>query len=52
MKVSIIIPVYNSEKYIDRCLKSVINQSYRNIEVVVIDNGSKDMSVKIIKNYL
>lgn len=51
MKVSIIIPVYNSEKYIDRCLKSVINQSYRNIEVVVIDNGSKDMSVKIIKNY-
>lgn len=50
--VSIIIPVYNSEKYIQRCINSIINQSYKNIEIIVIDDGSSDSSVDIISNYL
>ncbi|WP_085537158.1 glycosyltransferase family 2 protein [Massilibacteroides vaginae] len=47
MKVSIIIPIYNVEAYIDRCLTSAFNQSYPHIEFVCIDDGSKDNSVKI-----
>ncbi len=47
MKFSIIIPVYNVEKYIERCLLSVLNQSYQNYEVIVIDDGSKDKSGEI-----
>lgn len=42
--VSIIIPVYNASKYIDDCLISIINQSYKNIEVFLINDGSKDDS--------
>ncbi len=42
--ISIIVPVYNVEKYIERCLTSLINQSYRNIEIIVIDDGSTDKS--------
>jgi glycosyltransferase involved in cell wall biosynthesis len=48
--VSIIIPVYNSKKYILKCLNSVINQTYKNIEVILIDDGSTDETVKIIEN--
>ncbi|SHH68316.1 glycosyltransferase family 2 protein [Clostridium grantii] len=50
-KVSVIIPVYNCEKYIANCLESVLNQSYTNIEVVIINDGSKDRSQEIIKTY-
>jgi glycosyltransferase involved in cell wall biosynthesis len=49
--VSIIIPVYNSEKYLEKCLSSVLNQSYKNIEVILIDDGSSDNSLEIIKKY-
>lgn len=52
MKVSVIIPVYNSEKYLDRCLDCLCKQSYIDIEIIFIDNGSIDRSVKIIKEYL
>ena len=41
MKVSVIIPVYNVEKYLFRCVKSVIDQTYENIEIILIDDGSK-----------
>lgn len=50
-KVSIIIPCYNSEKYIEECIESALNQDYNNIEVIVIDDGSTDNSLKKIKRY-
>src|SRR5680860_566937 len=49
--VSIILPVYNEEKYLDKCLSSLLNQSYKNLEIIVIDDGSTDKSKEIIKNY-
>lgn len=47
--VSVIIPCYNHEKYIGQCIQSVVNQSYSNIEILVLDDGSKDNSFTIIK---
>lgn len=43
--ISVIIPVYNAEQYIDRCMESVLNQTYKNIEVLLIDDGSTDGSL-------
>ena len=51
-KVSIIVPCYNVEKYIERCLNSLINQEYKNIEILCIDDGSKDNTKEIIENFL
>ncbi len=51
IKVSIIIPVYNVEPYLDRCLNSVINQTLKDIEIIVVDDGSTDNSKKIIDRY-
>lgn len=52
MKISIIIPVYNSEKYLSRCIDSILNQSYKNFEVILVNDGSTDCSESIIKTYL
>lgn len=49
--VSVVVPTKNSEKYLERCLKSIINQSYRNIELIVVDNGSSDRTIDIAKQY-
>ncbi len=49
--VSIIIPMYNAQAYIDECLKSVLNQTYSEIEVIVIDDGSIDNSSIIVEKY-
>lgn len=51
-KISIIIPVYNVEKYIRQCLESVINQTYKNLEIIVVNDGTKDSSIKIVEEYL
>lgn len=51
MKYSIIIPVYNVEEYLDRCLKSILNQTYSNYEVIIVNDGSPDNSDNIIKSY-
>ena len=50
--VSVIIPVYNTEKYILECLESVYAQSYDNFEVIIIDDGSTDKSTEIINNFI
>lgn len=60
-KISVIIPVYNVEKYLDKCVKSVVNQTYENLEIILVDDGSpdacpamcdewakKDMRIKVI----
>lgn len=51
-KVSIIIPVYNCEKYLDDCLISVESQTYKNLEVIIVNDGSKDNGIEIIKKYV
>ena len=51
MKYTIIITVYNKEKYIERALKSAINQNFENYEIMVVNDGSTDNSEKIIKKY-
>jgi len=50
--VSIIVPVYNVEKYIDKCLSSLVNQTLKNIEIIVVNDGSPDNSQKIIDKYV
>lgn len=49
MKVSVIIPVYNAQAWIDRCLKSVVDQTYRNLEIIVLNDGSTDKTLEILK---
>ena len=49
--VSVIIPVYNSERYISKSLESVLNQTYSNIEIIIIDDGSTDSSCDICRKY-
>lgn len=51
IKVSIVVPVYNAEKYLKKCLDSLINQSLKDIEIIIINDGSTDNSEEVIKNY-
>ena len=51
MKVSIIVPVYNVEKYLEKCLDSLVNQTFKNIEIIIVNDGSTDNSEKIINKY-
>ena len=50
-KVSVIIPVYNVEKYIERCLDSVVNQTLEDIQIILVNDGSADRSGEICKDY-
>lgn len=49
--VSILLPVYNSEKYLEACLNSIVTQSYKNMEIIIINDGSTDSCNEIIKIY-
>ena len=51
MKISVIIPVYNVEYYLKRCLDSVLNQTYTNLEILLIDDGSSDTSGNICDEF-
>lgn len=50
-KVSIVVPVYNVEKYLNRCLNSLVHQDYKNIEIIIVNDGSPDNSQKIIEKF-
>ena len=47
IKISIVVAIYNIEKYLPRCLNSIVNQSYKNLEIILIDDGSIDNSSSI-----
>jgi len=49
--VSVIVPIYNVDKYVDKCINSIINQTYSNIEIILVNDGSSDGSRKIIEKY-
>ena len=50
--ISVVVTSYNHEKYIEQCLRSIFNQTYRNIELIILDDGSTDGSNQIIQNVL
>ena len=50
-KISVIVPVYNTEKYLSKCLDSILNQTLKEIEIIVVNDGSKDNSQEIIEEY-
>ena len=52
MKVSVIVPIYNSSLYLSKCLESIVNQTYKNIEIILINDGSTDNSEEVINLYL
>lgn len=49
--ISIIVPVYNTEPYLKKCIESIINQSFKNIEIILVDDGSTDNSINILSSY-
>ena len=51
VKISVIIPVYNANKYLERCLKSIIEQTFKDIEIICVDDCSTDNSLKILQNF-
>ena len=50
-KVSVLMTVYNTAKYLDRSINSIIKQTYKNFELIIVDDGSEDNSKKIISSY-
>lgn len=51
VKVSVIVPVYNEEKFISQCIDTIINQTLKDLEIIFVDNGSKDRTIDIINDY-
>ena len=51
MKISVVIPIYNTEQYLSRCLDSVINQTYENLVIICVNDGSTDNSLDVLKDY-
>ena len=50
-KLSVIIPVYNAEKFLDKCINSILNQPYKDLEIVLVDDSSTDASAAICDGY-
>ena len=51
IKISIIVPIYNTEKYIKKCVDSILNQTHKNLEIILVDDGSPDNCGKICDTY-
>jgi glycosyltransferase involved in cell wall biosynthesis len=51
IKISVIVPIYNMEKYLEKCLDSLLSQTLEEIEIICVDDGSKDASPEILKRY-
>lgn len=51
IKVSIVVPVYNTAKYLEKCLNSICSQTYHNLEIILIDDGSTDQSLNICNSF-
>lgn len=49
--ISVIVPVYNGEKYLDDCISSIVHQTYANLQIIIVDDGSKDNSYDIVKKW-
>ena len=50
-KVSVIVPFYNVEGYIEKCLETLVNQTLQEIEIILVNDGSKDRSINIVKKF-
>ena len=50
-KISVIIPVYNVEKYLPECIDSILNQTFQDFEIICVDDGSTDRSLDILQDY-
>ena len=51
-KVSVIVPFYNVEGYIEKCLETLVSQTLKDIEIILVNDGSKDRSIDIVKKFL
>ena len=49
--ISVIVPVYGAEAFLDKCVKSILNQTYQNLEIILVDDGSKDRSGQMCDEY-
>lgn len=49
--ISVVVPIYNVEKYLNKCVDSLLNQDYSNLEIILVDDGSTDSSGKIVDEY-
>ncbi len=48
-KISVIVPVYNTEEYIEKCIRSIMNQTYKNMEIIIVNDGCTDNSIKVVE---